>query len=184
MLDFILNCLIVILLPFRYLSHYRTIQLTVIEQICPVLMVVLLAVTACGASSAKTPASSSTIFFPRQKPVAGERDVPAGEISGRLALVGACLRLNTPDSTSYTVVWPPHFTLRTTEDAIQILDDSNQVVGQVGDEIYLDGGETKSVEGIGAIDKKLQQELSFKCQGPYWLVGYVVKPLKGAEKSE
>lgn len=174
MLDFILNCLIVILLPFRHPGNWHTIQPTVLGRIWPMLMVVLLAVTACSTSSAKTPASDSEIFFPRQKPIAGGRAVPTGQVSGQLVLVEGCLRLNASDDTSYTVVWPPHFTLRTTKDAIQILDDSNQVVGQVGDEVYMDGGETKTVRGIGLIDNNLQQELSIKCQGPYWLVGYVV----------
>ena len=162
MLDFILNCLIVILLPFRHSGNWRTMQPTVLGRIYLMLIVVLLAATACGTSSPKIPASDSEIFFPRQKPIAGGRAVPTGQVSGQLVLVEGCLRLNASDDTSYTVVWPPHFTRRTTKDAIQILDDSNQVVGQVGDEVYMDGGETKTVRGIGLIDNNLQQELSIK----------------------
>ncbi|MFN8453204.1 MAG: hypothetical protein U0401_00795 [Anaerolineae bacterium] len=149
-----------------------------------ILLAVLLAASACAGGSTATPASDPAIFFPRQKPVTGKRAVPTGEISGKLVLSGSCLRLNAHDGVSYTIIWLPDFTLRATEDAIQILDGSHQVVGRVGDEVYLDGGETKSVEGIRAIDEKLQQELPLKCQDPYWLVGYVVKPLRDAEKPE
>lgn len=135
--------------------------------------------TACAGSSAPTPALDPTIFFPRQKSVEGERDVATAEISGQLVVVDGCLHLNTHDgNTSYAVIWPPDFTLRITGNLIEVLDHTGRVAARVGDEIYMGGGETQSIEGVGAVDEPLQRELPTKCGGPYWLVGEEVKPFK------
>jgi hypothetical protein len=121
--------------------------------------------------------NGTTIFFPMRKPpgLFGSRAVPAGELMGQLKLVDGCLRIES--DTSYAPVWPPGYTLTFENGVVEILDVRSRGVVYVGDEIYVDGGET-SVKGVAAIAEMMQEEILDRCEGPYWFVGNVVRRVR------
>lgn len=118
--------------------------------------------------------NGTTIFLPTRKPpgLFGPRDLPAAELMGQLKLVDGCLRIES--DTSYAPVWPPGYTLTFASGVVEIVDVRGRGVAYVGDEIYVDGGETP-VRGIPAIAETMQEEMIARCEGPYWFVGDVVR---------
>jgi hypothetical protein len=100
--------------------------------------------------------NGTTVFSPRQKPTGlfGSRAVPAAEYSGQLVLRDGCLRIE--GDTSYVLIWPPGYGLDLVSGTVHILDAGGRDMAHVGDEIYVDGGETP-VRGIPAIDETMQQ---------------------------
>jgi hypothetical protein len=124
---------------------------------------------ACSSESAPNQYEYDGIFFPRQKPVTV---VMEALLLGKLVKVDNHLRINSSnDETSYLVVWPSGYSLKIVAGLIMVQDESGKTRVRVGEEVLVSGGETKTVEGIGAIDKQLQRELTTRYQGPYWLVG-------------
>ena len=114
------------------------------------------------------PTPTSTIFFPQQPPVKGERVVDEALLIGELILVDGCLRVTSQGGTSYLLVWPPDVTLRTENNRIEILNQAGHVVARVGDVIQVGGGE---IGATPASDERVPQHLPPACPGPYWLVG-------------
>ncbi|MGH7601368.1 MAG: hypothetical protein ACREOI_33835 [bacterium] len=103
---------------------------------------------------------------------------------GKLVEVDGCLRINSSNSeTSYLVVWPFGYSLKIANGVIMIQDGAGKTRVRVGEEVFVSGGETKSVEGIAALDDQLKRELSTRCPGPYWLVGSEVKRAGSIGKS-
>ncbi len=96
------------------------------------------------------------------------------EITGKLIVANDCLRVNDSD-TSYLLVWPPDFIPSTENDVIHILNRDGQVVVSVGDEVYVSGGEVRSVEFL---NEQLRQKLPPDCPGPYWIVGDEVRSIE------
>jgi len=151
-------------------------------------IVILLITLACTDRLTTPPAPSPTsvpipdplIIFPQQEAVEGERTVKQAETIGELILANGCLRLNT-NHASYLLVWPPDFAPGAENDVIHVLNRDGQVVASVGDEVYIGGGETRS---IGFLDEQLQQQLPTDCPGPYWIVGDEVRSIKVEEQSE
>jgi hypothetical protein len=113
------------------------------------------------------------VAFPRQGPVEGMRTVMQAEMIGQLVLVDGCLRIESIyDDTSYLPVWPPEFELGSDDDEIQVLDGVGQIVAQVGEEIYMGGGEGS----VSVMAECVRQQLPPACTGPYWIVGEGVRP--------
>jgi hypothetical protein len=103
---------------------------------------------------------------------------------GKLAKVEGCLRINDANGeTSYLAVWPSDYSLKVASGMIMVLDGAGTTRVRVGEEVFVSGGETKSVEGIAALDDQLKQELSTRCPGPYWLVGNEVRRAGSMGKS-
>lgn len=116
------------------------------------------------------------VFFPRQELVDGEWVRMTGEVLGRLVDVDGCLRLDSSDgSTSYLVVWPPHYTAWVENDSIQILDhaDHDRVLALVGEEVQMGGGGLSSLD-YPSVPKQLAQEIPSDCPGPYWISGGII----------
>lgn len=128
-----------------------------------ILVTVLLIVTACNDISATT--SSPIPFFPQQ------RDAPNvymdALLAGELVLIDGCLRVNDSDGNSYLLVWPQGFSLRIESNVIQVIDDTDHIVAQVGDKLEVSGGEMPGEY----ISEYLSQPLPSGCSGPYWIVG-------------
>jgi hypothetical protein len=162
---------------------------------------VCLAVAACGGDSttiaepgptvlvppngsAEDPISGSdsgpTIFFPKQKPVEGERVVMTAELFGELAVLGGCLRVASfsGSNTGYLLVWPPDFRLSTESDGIQVLDGDGEVAVRLGEEVFMSGGEVRYVHRL---EEYVQRQLHPDCTGPYWIVGGVVSSAKSLQ---
>lgn len=127
----------------------------------------------CSRESAPDQYEYDGIFFPRQKATV---DVMDAILIGKLVEAEGCLRINDSNSeTSYLVVWPFGYSLKIVSGMIEVRDGAGQVKVLVGENIFASGGETKSVEGIAALDEQLKRELSTRCPGPYWLVGSEVR---------
>ena len=79
-----------------------------------------------------------------------------------------CLRLDSGDQ--HTVVWPHGWGFDETADGIRILDEDGALVGQVGEEFSLGGGEVTSLPaemGFTDADRALAEA---HCPGRYWIV--------------
>jgi hypothetical protein len=113
------------------------------------------------------------VAFPRQRPAEGIRVVMEAELIGELALVNGCLRVNSIyGDSSVLPIWPPEFTLKAENDALQVLDGAGQVVARVGEEVYMGGGEGSATSLADCV----RQQLPADCTGPYWIVGEGVRP--------
>lgn len=146
-----------------------------------ILIVVASIAISCSSESAPNQYEYSGIFFPRQKPV----DVVMEAILvGKLVNVDGCLRINDSNSeTSYLVVWPFGYSLRVLAGVIEVRDGTGKTKVRVGEEVFVSGGEAKSVQGIAALDEQLIRELSTRYPGPYWLVGSEVRRAGSMGKS-
>jgi len=185
----------------RSLRVRRDLRSTAAWQRCLVFIGVSLAVVACGgepttiaepsptvlvppngAASEPILASESgpTIFFPKQKPVEGERVVMEAELIGELAVIEGCLRVTSSSGsdTDYLLVWPPGFRLSAASDGTHVLNGAGQVVARAGEEVYMGGGEYRYVEQL---DEYVRRQLPPGCPGPYWIVGDVVSSTKTTE---
>jgi hypothetical protein len=128
--------------------------------------------SAKGIDICATP-SAPGVAFPRQEPVEGVRVVMEAELIGELVLVNGCLRVKSIyDDRSVLPVWPPEFTLRAENDALQVLDGAGQVVARVGQEVYMGGGGGSAT----SLAECVRQQLPADCTGPYWIVGEGVRP--------
>jgi hypothetical protein len=137
---------------------------------------------ACSSESAPNQYEYDGIFFPRQKATVAVMDAI---LIGKLVEVEGCLRIN--DATgeiSYLVVWPFGYSLKIVNGVIMVQDAAGKTKVRVGEEVFASGGETKSVDGIAALDDQLKRELSTRCSGPYWLVGSEVRRAGNLGKSK
>jgi hypothetical protein len=108
------------------------------------------------------------IAFPRQEPVEGIREVMEAELVGDLVLSEGCLRIESLyGNQSYIPVWPPEFTVDLENDNPVILDGDGQLVGRVGDEITMGGGELSE----NALSACVRDQMPPTCSGKYWVVG-------------
>jgi hypothetical protein len=158
-----------------------TSRIALIFSVWLALVVVALVAASCSSKSAPSQYECGGIFFPRQK--AGVAVMEAILI-GKLVEVDGCLRVNSRNSeTSYLVVWPFGYSLRVFSGVIEVRDETGKTRVRVGEEVFVSGGETKSVEGIAALDEQLKRELATRCSGPYWLVGSEVRRAGSMGKS-
>lgn len=138
------------------------------------LIAVLLAVQGCG-SGLSTTSEPRNIYFPQLKPVSGEREFMEAQLIGELVVVNDCIYMNSREGdTSYLVIWPPEFTLVTENDLVQIRNGVGEVVAQVGEEVYMSGGEVPASEAPW-LSQQLREKLPDTCPGPYWVVGEQVR---------
>ena len=119
------------------------------------------------------PLEISDIAFPRQKPVEGPREVMEAELVGDLVESGGCVRVKSLyNDGSYLPIWPPDFTLGFENEIPVILDVEGNIVGRVGEEIYMGGGEGSE----NALPDSVRDQLPADCGGPFWIVGDGVRP--------
>lgn len=114
------------------------------------------------------PAASPTasFVFPTQLPLSAQA---AAELSGKLVDKGRCLYVIADHSnTDYPIIWPHGYSWSDEDGVIQVIDESGQVVAQVGDSIVMGGGEGPS-SGVG-------------CVGPAY-VWYAAGPVRTAERA-
>ena len=79
---------------------------------------------------------------------------------GQLIVQNGCVAIRPQKGDTYTLVFPPDYSLSFVNGKWQILDSFSQVVGSVGDYVELGGGETPSAPaGVSA-----------GCDAPFWRV--------------
>jgi hypothetical protein len=86
-------------------------------------------------------------------------------ISGELVVQDGCLRVQAGDE-STLVIWQADYFLTDNDGILEILDETGAVVAQIGEMVYIGGGEQPSVN-----DSELRQPIPAQCGGPYWRMG-------------
>ncbi|MCD4753702.1 MAG: hypothetical protein K8R40_11575 [Anaerolineaceae bacterium] len=111
-------------------------------------------------------------FFPTLKEPA--TSYMEAELSGELALVDGCLRIN-DGYDDYLIVWPYGFGLSINENGIiQVIDDTGHPIMKVGDKVKVGGGGGEmSGEDSGDISAFSGHLPSDRCPGPYWILGEI-----------
>lgn len=117
-----------------------------------------------------TDATHFTVFLPqRPRPPLGQTWIyPAARTEGNIELIGRCLRLSQPSSTSYLIIWPSDARLQINGSetlSITVLTSNNPL--HIGDSVVVGGGEYEP-------DANLTIEpISTECLGPFWLASSV-----------
>ena len=126
-------------------------------------MITIFAVVTFGCND-KSVANSTPVppFFAQQREI--QNVYMEADLTGKLEIVDGCIRLQNEQS-SYLILWPRDFSLRTDRAVIKILDGTGEMVAEVGDNLMIGGGESLSVTGF------VLQPLPEECVGPYWIVG-------------
>jgi hypothetical protein len=128
--------------------------------------------TAVSCSSNSSSISSSTPYFPVQKPGMDRMEALMENVKLEMDSNG-CLRAE-----GYLLIWPHGYSVRTEGEEVQIINDNGQVVACVGDKINVSGGEfaAPEEEARESIEKNIiRQKLPDCCSGPYWIVGETVE---------
>jgi hypothetical protein len=84
---------------------------------------------------------------------------------GQLVVEDGCLRVKS-DYSNYLVIWQADYFLTEQDGRTQILDETGEVVAEVGQQVYMGGGEMPSVN-----ESELRQPIPAACGGPYWRMG-------------
>ena len=134
-------------------------------------LVVVVALTAAGCGSGE-PAAPPGIFFPTV-PIGDA--YPAALMEGVLEEQAGCLFV-TVDGDSWLLLWPEGYTARVADGHLDVLDESGEVVGRVGEPLRVGGGETNPVEigGAAAAERRASEltglDIPERCGDLYWLV--------------
>ncbi len=105
-----------------------------------------------------------TVHFPQLKMASGSYMMAI--MTGRLTLEDGYLRVN-----GTLIIWQPDYFVHNNQGTIEILDRNGVVVGRVGEEIKLGGGEILNID-----NKSLREPLPTGTKGPYWIMGGIVHP--------
>lgn len=143
----------------------------------------LIGIVAIGCTSSSTSASLTptvNVFlpeqlraFPQQDLVEGERARLTAAASGQLLLVDGCLRLVEQPWTDHLLIWPGDHTVKDEEGVLVVYDSTGQRIAQVGDWIWMGGGEISRTEPITGTVFGLQEPTPPECPGPYWVMGNI-----------
>jgi len=103
------------------------------------------------------------VFMPQLK----QRDASymAALIIGELIVQDGCLRILS-EGESTLVIWQADYFLTDNNGLLQVLDETAEVVAQVGETIYLGGGEQSTIQA-----NELREPIPELCGGPYWRMG-------------
>ena len=115
------------------------------------------------------PLDTPGVAFPRQEYVEGPREMMAAELVGDLVLRDGCLHIKSLyGDTSYLPLWPAEFTVSLDDDGFPVVMNGQQeIVGRVGEEIYMGGGEASANAMLACVREQLPNE----CGGKVWVVG-------------
>lgn len=100
-----------------------------------------------------------SVHFPQLKTASGS--YMTALMVGELSLEDGYLRVH-----DELIIWQPDYFVHNNIGTIEILDRDGKVVGRVGEEIYMGGGETSRPD-----DKYLKEQIPDDVEGPFWLQG-------------
>jgi hypothetical protein len=123
-------------------------------------LLILIVLTALSVSC-NTDSDESVDYFPQLK-TQSEVYMTAA-LTGELVLEDGYLHVGED-----LIIWQPDYFLNSNDGTIEILDREGKVVGRVGEEIYMGGGEIKSIEFINSL---IKEPLPQGIDGPFWLQG-------------
>ena len=129
------------------------------------LIVSVLAIGLLSCSGEEVPPGTLFVYFPQLKTDSGE--YMEAQLLGEMVLDGYYLRID-----KYLVIWRPGYSVRNNNGTIEVVDRNGEVVARVGEEIYMSGGEIKSLEFINTL---IREPLPQDCEGPFWLQGEVTR---------
>lgn len=90
------------------------------------------------------------------------------ELVGALVIRSNCFWIESLyDDKRYLPIWPPGFSVGSENQTPVIQDSTGQIVGRVGEEIYMGGG----MGSENAMPECVREQLPADCAGPYWVVG-------------
>lgn len=148
-------------------------RLLVAAAVRSALIASVLVVAACGSDKgdrddiALPDTTSTSIYFPQRT---SEGDDDDADLVGDMVVEGKCLYVASSvppeDDSRYLIVWPHNFELRISNDAIEVLGASGQVVARVGDLVRLGGSEVR--QGVRP------DVVPDACHGPYWIASPTV----------
>jgi hypothetical protein len=88
---------------------------------------------------------------------------------GTLVIRDGCLRITSgEDDPGHLIIWQSGYFLNNNDGTIEVVDKFGQVVGRVGEEICMGGGESHSIYHLW---DSLLEPLPDHVEGPYWLQG-------------
>lgn len=112
----------------------------------------------------------SRLYFPRQ-PESDGAEMEA-LLEGLLVLKDGCLRAVTSgyEEAGFLILWPSETVLHIAEGGIvEVHDDSNQVIGRVGDPIRIGGGAMEGESSMAMWEAQINNLPIEGCPGPYWV---------------
>src|SRR6476620_7692992 len=124
-------------------------------------LAVCLVVAAClVACTAVEPSAPDGLFFPSFRRLDA---YPTAELSGQLVERSGCLVA--PGGKGSVLLWPDGYAATTAQDGrTQVLDENGTIIGTVGEEVTLGGGQ------VGAsFDTRAFQQTPEACDHHYWL---------------
>ena len=108
-----------------------------------------------------------TVHFPQLKTRSASTMLAL--LTGEIILEDGFLRVRAnDDDEGHLIIWQTDCFLHSNEGVIEILDRDGQVVGRVGEEVCLGGGE---IPMTTSLERRLREPLPEHCEGPYWLQG-------------
>ena len=105
------------------------------------------------------------VFMPQLK----QRDVTfmTALLIGDLVVENGCLRIqDVYTGQSRLVIWQADYYLTGNDGVLAVLDETGAVVAQVGERVFMGGGEQSNVN-----EAEMHQPLPESCGGPYWRMG-------------
>ncbi len=95
-------------------------------------------------------------------------------LAGTLVVEDGCLRVaEGGGDSSHLVIWQPDYFVNNKDGLIEILDREGAVIGRVGEQLRLGGGEIRLTQTLLS---QLREPIPAGCAGPYWLMGELVPP--------
>ena len=107
-----------------------------------------------------------SVFMPQLK----QRDAVFMEalLIGELVVQDGCLRINNENG-STLIIWQADYYLTDNNSILAILDEKGTVVAQIGEIVYMGGGEQPAVNEV-----EMRQPIPKQCSGPYWRMGKIL----------
>ena len=103
-------------------------------------------------------------------------------VIGEIINIDGCIRVHDKETNiSYAILWTPDVSATIEGDKVKI---TTGIVRKNKDEVTIRFGEPARVSGgeTAFPDEQLLKKLPSSCQGPFWVIGFEIEPLKATEQ--